>query len=349
MTDTPIESLSRLPGMRRKAISISQESLVRIEPLAPGRKLPMVVHPAVDGLDLAAWATGHRDLVESELRRHGGLLFRGFGLRSTEEMEKVIRALYGELLQYTDRVQPRTQVSNQIYSSTEYPPDQTIELHNESSYAYTWALRIFFFCITPSPVGGATPLADGRGVFARMDPAVRQRLLEKKVMYIRNFGDGLGITWQMAFQTDDRTRMEEFCRTTGIELEWRDRNRLRTRSVRPVALPHPRTGEWSWFNALISSHSSTLDPAVRQALLTEYAEDELPKNVFYGDGSPLEPETLAEIRRASREETVAFPWQEGDLLLLDNMLVAHGRAPYQGPRKVVVGMAEPVSLGNFSL
>jgi alpha-ketoglutarate-dependent taurine dioxygenase len=343
-----MESLGRLSGSRRKAVSLSHESLVRIEPLAPGRTLPMVVRPAVDGLDLAAWAADHRGFVESELQGRGGLLFRGFGLRSAGDMERIIRAFHGELLQYTDRVQPRTQVSNQIYSSTEYPPDQAIELHNESSYAYTWALRIFFFCITASPAGGETPLADGRGVFRRLDPAVRQRLLDRKVMYVRNFGDGLGITWQTAFQTEDRGQMEEFCRAAGITLEWRDRDRLRTRSVRPAALPHPRTGEWTWFNALISSHSSTLDPAVRQALLAEYAEDELPKNVFYGDGSPFEPETLAEIRRACREETVTFPWEEGDLLMLDNMLTAHGRAPYQGPRKLVVGMAEPVSLGNFS-
>jgi alpha-ketoglutarate-dependent taurine dioxygenase len=351
MRDPLPESLGRLPGMRRRAVSVSPESLVRVEPLRPNGRLPLAVRPAVDGLDLGIWAAGHREFVESELRSCGGLVFRGFGLRSTAEMEGVVRALYGELLAYTDRVQPRKQVGtgSQIYSSTQYPPDQTIELHNESSYAYSWPLRIFFFCMTPSPVGGETPLADCRGIFARIRPEVRERLLERRVMYVRNFGDGLGITWQTAFQTEDRTAMEGFCRAKGIELEWRGRDRLRTRSVRPVALSHPRTGERVWFNALISSHSSTLDPAVRQTLLSEYAEDELPKNSFYGDGAPFEPETLAEIRRACREETTAFPWEEGDLLLLDNMLVAHGRTPYQGPRKVVVAMAEPVNLGNLSL
>lgn len=349
MRDLSPDNLGRLPGLRRRAVGVSSASLARIEPLRSQGGLPTAVRPAVDGLDLATWAGDHRQIIETELRRCGGVLFRGFGLRSAEEMECVIRALYGELLPYTDRVQPRTQVKSNIYSSTEYPPDQTIELHNESSYAHSWPLRIFFCCLTPSLVGGETPLADGRGIFERIDSEVRQRLLERRVMYVRNFGDGLGIPWQTAFQTEDRAVMEEFCRANGIEVEWRDRDRLRTRSVRPVAAPHPHTGEWAWFNALISSHSSTLDPAVRQTLLSEFAEDELPKNSFYGDGSPFEPETLAEVRRACREETIAFPWEAGDLLLLDNMLVAHGRAPYQGPRKVVVGMAEPVSLAELSL
>jgi len=349
MRDLAIESLGKLAGSRRKAVAVSPEGLVRMAPLRPEGGLPALVRPVVDGVDLAAWAADHRDLVETELRSSGGILFRGFGLRTTEELERVIRALYGDLLAYTDRVQPRTQLGSNVYSSTEYPPDQSIELHGESSYAYSWPLRIFFFCMTPSPVGGETPLANCRGIFARMDPEVRQRLVDRKVMYVRNFGDGLGITWQTAFQTGDKDVMEEFCRAKGIEVEWRGGDRLRTRSVRPVAAPHPRTGEWTWFNALVSSHSSTLDPAVRQALLSEYAEDELPKNSFYGDGSPFEPETLAEIRRACREETIAFPWEQGDLLLLDNMLTAHGRAPYQGPRKVVVAMAEAVSLGDLAL
>jgi alpha-ketoglutarate-dependent taurine dioxygenase len=166
-------------------------------------------------------------------------------------------------------------------------------------------------------------------------------------MYVRNFGEGFGISWQTAFQTAERGAMEDFCRANRVAVEWKDDGRLRTRSVRPVAVRHPRTGEEVWFNAAISSHISTVEPATRAALLAEYSEEDLPKNSLYGDGAPIEPEVLAEVRRAQRQETVAFPWQKGDILLLDNMLVAHGRAPYSGPRRVVVAMAEPVSLADL--
>jgi len=44
-----------------------------------------------------------------------------------------------------------------------------------------------------------------------------------------------------------------------------------------------------------------------------------------------------------QQEAVIFPWQAGDILMLDNMLTSHGRKPFVGARKVLVGMAEPFS------
>lgn len=82
---------------------------------------------------------------------------------------------------------------------------------------------------------------------------------------------------------------------------------------------------------------------MRDVFLATIKEEDLPTNTYYGDGSPIEPETLDELRRIYEEETVAFPWQEGDILMLDNMRAAHGRAPYVGPRKILVGMTEPFS------
>jgi hypothetical protein len=82
---------------------------------------------------------------------------------------------------------------------------------------------------------------------------------------------------------------------------------------------------------------------IREGLLAEFEESDLPANTFYGNGTPIEPEVMEHLREAYRRETVSFPWQKGDLLMLDNMLVAHGRAPYSGPRQILVGMAEPVT------
>jgi alpha-ketoglutarate-dependent taurine dioxygenase len=106
---------------------------------------------------------------------------------------------------------------------------------------------------------------------------------------------------------------------------------------------HPRTGEKAWFNHGLFFHVTSLPPAARDSLLASFAEEDLPVNTWYGDGGAIEPEVLEEIRRAYRDETVSFPWEEGDVLLLDNMLAAHGRAPFEGERRVVVAMAEPIS------
>lgn len=81
--------------------------------------------------------------------------------------------------------------------------------------------------------------------------------------------------------------------------------------------------------------------ATRSSLLAGLTEDDLPFNTYYGDGSPFEAATLDEIRAAYQQETVSFPWQAGDILMVDNMLAAHGREPYTGQRQVLVAMAEP--------
>ncbi len=332
------------PGaFKRRSVSVSAETLVRTFPLVADNALPLGVEPAVPAVDLSSWLEGNRAFVEESLLRHGGILFRGFGIRGASSLEEIIRALCGEALEYRERSSPRHSVAGRVYTSTDYPPAYPISLHNENSYQKTWPLKIFFLCETPSETGGETPIADCRRVLARIDPEVRDRFVEKGWMYVRNFGDGFGLDWQTVFQTSDRAQVEEHCRRSGIEVEWREGGRLRTRAVRPAMTRHPRTGEDVWFNHATFFHVSTLVPEVREELLQEFAESDLPTNTYYGDGSPIAPEVLDHLREAYRAETVAFPWQQGDLLLLDNMLVAHARAPYTGSRKVLVGMAEPVS------
>ena len=300
----------------------------------------MVMRPSVEGVDLAAWAPGNRDFIKACLLKRGGILFRNFNISSPEIFEQFVIACSAELLQYRERSSPRTQVNNNIYTSTDYPPEQSIFLHNENSYQRSWPLKIFFFCMTAPTQGGETPIADCRKVFDRIDQKIRQRFIEKGWMLVRNFGDGLSLTWQSVFQTEDKSAVDAYCRDAGIEAEWRG-DRLRTRQARQAVTRHPMTGEMVWFNHAAFFHVSTLEPSTREVLLAGLEEEDLPNNTYYGDGSPIEPSVLDEIREAYRTETVSFAWQEGDILMLDNMLVAHGRNPYSGPRKILVAMAEP--------
>ncbi|HVF89346.1 MAG TPA: TauD/TfdA family dioxygenase [Blastocatellia bacterium] len=329
---------------RRRAVSLSQEGQVSTELLRPGQPLPLLVRPALDGMKLAHWAGVNRSFIQSSLAKHGGLLFRGFGLDTVEGFQDFIANVSPELLEYRERSSPRTKVNDNIYTSTDYPPEGTIFLHNENSYQHTWPMKIFFYCSTAPVSGGETLIADSRKVFGRIDPEIRDRFLAKKVLYVRNFTEGLGLSWQTVFQTGDRALVERYCREAGIAVEWMEGGRLRTRQVRQAALRHPVTGEWVWFNHAAFFHVTTLEPGVREIVLKELAEENYPNNTFYGDGSPIEPQVLDHVREAYKAETVRFDWQEGDVLMLDNMLVAHGRAPYSGPRKILVGMAEPFSL-----
>jgi alpha-ketoglutarate-dependent taurine dioxygenase len=307
---------------------------------SPASSLPLVIEPAAPGTALASWVAVNRQFLEDALQKHGGILFRGFNLQEPEDLEAVIRAVSGESLEYRERSSPRHAVSGNIYTSTDYPSSQPIFLHNENSYQQEWPLKIFFFCRQAPGQGGETPIADVRKVLARISPEIRDRFAARQWSYIRNFGDGFGLSWQTVFQTSDKEAVDRHCRERGIETEWKDEDRLRTRAVRPAIARHPRTGELVWFNHATFFHVSTLEPMVREALLEEFEEEELPANTYYGDGLPIEPEVLDHLRAAYHAETVSFPWQQGDLLMLDNMLVAHGRAPFSGPRQILVGMAE---------
>lgn len=342
------QSLGNLGTIRRKTIKMSPEELVEIKPLIPGKNIPVLVQPIVDGMNLSSWAQTNKETIDTLLLNHRALLFRNFGVTSTDRFNQFINASSsGELLEYRDRSSPRHEVGDKIYTSTDYPAKHSIFLHNEGTYWLRWPLKIYFCCLTSPQQGGETPIADCRKIYDRIAPKIRERFIEKKILYVRNYNDGLGLDWQTVFQTTEKAKVEEYCRNNNIEFEWKDGERLRTRQVRQAVSKHPQTGENVWFNHATFFHVSTLEPTMREALLAKFKEEDLPNNTYYGDGSPIELSVLDELRDAYLQEKIAFTWQEGDVLMLDNMSVAHGREPFVGERKVVVGMAEPYSSNDI--
>lgn len=338
-----IQNTAAPPIKRRVPIKSLPDDVVTIQPLTPNVALPVVIFPATFGVDLIAWAGIARNEILALLARHAGVLFRGFGIGSESQFQDLIRAISGDPLPYTERSSPRTQVQGNIYTSTDHPAEQPIFLHCENSYQKSWPLKIFFYCHIQPEHGGETPVADMRRVLDRIRLSVRETFERRGVMYVRNFGSGLGLSWQTVFQTDDPQQVEEYCRAAEIECTWHGAGRLTTRHVRKAIRKHPSTGEDTWFNHAVFFHISTLHPDTRKLLRGVLSDDELPNNTYYGDGTTIPDEVIEHLRDAYAQETVSFPWAKGDVLMLDNMLAAHGRAPYRGARKILVGMTEPYS------
>jgi len=254
---------------------------IQPEFLKEGQSLPVVLRPMESSVCLQDWAQAHRDLIDELLVQFGGILFRDFKLSGVEGFENFIKTQSRELMGYQDRATPRSQVQGHIFTATDYPPEHNIFLHNESSFAHTFPSKIFFYCITAPQEGGQTPIADVRRVYSRLNTRIRDCFIQKGVLYIRNFGDRLfGLPWQEVFQTEDKTQMEDYCKRAGIEVEWKDANRLRTRQVRPAVLNHPKTGESVWFNHTATLNVSTIETKLRATLLKMFKPEDLPNNSY---------------------------------------------------------------------
>jgi alpha-ketoglutarate-dependent taurine dioxygenase len=302
----------------------------------------LVIEPALPGIQLADWAAANRNVVEEELLRHGAILFRGFGLATAGDFERAATALCPELFgEYGDL--PREGAGGRIYGATPYPPDLPILFHNEGSHLPRWPRKQFFCCLQPSAAGGETPLLDCREVCRRLDATILDRFALKGLLYVRNFIPGVDVSWKDFFHTDDRRTVEETCAREGMVAQWNDQGILRISRHAPAVLLHPATGERIFFNQVQLHHPYCLPPGVREALVSMFSADDLPRLVCYGDGSPIEDEVMARLDALYWETCVSFPWQQGDLIMLDNMLVAHARKPYTGPRKIVVALGEMTS------
>jgi alpha-ketoglutarate-dependent taurine dioxygenase len=332
----------RLGPIRRKAVDLASFNPIRESQMDPDQRLPVVMEPAADQVDLGEWVLNNRDYIAGKLHIHGGILFRGFHLKTPQDFERVVAAIYKEIYsEYGDL--PREGAGGKIYTSTPYPEDKCIFYHNESSHMNRWPTRISFFCVTAAKEGGSSPIVDCRKVYQQLDPTVRDKFERLGLMYVRNFSDGLDVSWQHFFQTEDRAAVEDACQKQGFIAEWVGQDNLRVKQCCRAVRRHPVTGELSFFNQVQLHHVHCLDPAVRESVLSIFKREDLPRHVYYGDGSEIGDSEMDHVGEIYEKNAVRFTWREGDMVTLDNMLTAHGRDSFVGPRKILVALGDLVA------
>jgi alpha-ketoglutarate-dependent taurine dioxygenase len=313
------------------------------------KELPLIIE-ADRNRNISEWIVEHRTALHGHLEQYGAILLRGFDIDTESRFVDCIKTFSDDIVEYVYRSTPRTALGGGVYTATEYPAGLSIPLHNENAYQRKWPLNLLFLCISPAEGGGGqTPLARTVNVTERIDVKVRTRFMERNVMYIRNYRDEIDLPWRTVFQTNSKSEVEQYCRNHDIVCEWYPPDNLRTKQVCQAFAKHPRTGVSVWFNQAHLFHPSALDMQSQRLIRSMFKEDELPRNATYGDGSPINDHDLEGVKLAFKSEMMIFEWRPRDLLILDNMLVSHGRTPFRGNRRLLTGMcnsSRAVQLGE---
>jgi len=306
----------------------------------PG-KPPMLRVDATD--DAPGWAAAHRDALRAAVAEHGSLLVRGLRLRNAVETEAVFRRL-ASLMTEKEAFASRRNYSPGVYSSSKWPPNRPMCMHHELSYLLEFPSLMLFACLIAPIHGGATPVADAASVLEALPAGLIERFERVGWLLIRNYNNEIGASISEAFGTDNRLAVESYCRANAIEFEWKADGALRTWQRRNAIMRHPLTARNCWFNQIAFLNEWTIDPELREYLVDAYGEEGLPFNTRFGNGDAIGADIVQLINEVYDANTAREPWQSGDLMLVDNVRTAHARERFEGPREVLVAMADPVHL-----
>ncbi|MEU7581486.1 amino acid adenylation domain-containing protein [Streptomyces sp. NPDC041068] len=317
--------------------------------LSPGKPPILRITEAVAGDRLRAWTAEHRGRLEAALLTHGAVLIRGLGVRDAAALAQVAEPMSGAIVPETEAFARRRRLGGPVVSSLEWPPDQAMCMHHELSYALEFPRLLTIGCFTPpADGGGITGLADAQAVLSALPRPIAERFTELGWSLTRSYNDLVGVPWSESLGAADRAAAEAYCRANATEFAWQQDGGLRTDQRRSAVITHPLTGRQVWFNQIAFLNEWTMEPAIRDYLVAQFGSDGLPFNTRYGDGSPIDADTVQAINEVYEKATLREPWQAGDVLLVDNIRMAHSREPYSGRREIGMVLGAPVRLTDCS-
>jgi alpha-ketoglutarate-dependent taurine dioxygenase len=276
--------------------------------------------------------------LESLLHNSGAVLFRGFPIATASEFNDVVEGFGFEELPYVGGAAPRTNIVGRVFTANEAPPDQKIPFHHEMAQVPTFPSKLFFFCEVEPGKGGETPIVLSHIIYQRMKkkyPEFVERLEEHGLIYTRVLGEDddpsspIGRGWKSTFLTQDKSVADERATKLGMKLEWVEDGVKTIMGPIPAVKVDKTRQRKIWFNSMVAAYTGWED-----------ARNDPVKAVTFGDGKPLPADIIYDCLKILDEESVAVPWQKGDVLLLDNWAVLHSRRPFDPPRRVLASLCK---------
>ncbi len=284
------------------------------------------------------WVQAHRQSLQAELADHGAILFRGFPLKTDMDFDAFIQFFGLKNFTYTDSLSNavRRNRTERVFTANEAPANIAIYLHHEMAQTPIYPSALFFFCEHPAQTGGATPLCRSDVLLSQIEalmPAFVQACEEKGVRYTNTMPDqedlqsGQGRSWRSTLNAPDKTVAEAKLQSLGYQWQWLPEDNLR---VTTPVLPAVRTladGRRVFFNQLIAAFQGWQDK-----------RNVAQKSICFGDGSVIDPQAMATVIDLAEKLSFDMVWQAGDVALVDNSLVMHGRKPFSGERRVLASL-----------
>jgi len=292
-------------------------------------------------IKLEEFILNNKDFIYKKIYEIGAILFRGFNLKDAKDFEDIVKRIdQTKFKKYVGGDSPRYKVSDNIYTSTSYPPESTISMHHEKSYSNIYPKFIYFFCDIPPSFGGETPIADSRKIYNLLNKNIIDKFAAKKIKYIMNLHNGIGFgkSWKEVFEVESKIELENLLDKLCITYSWKSNELLCVEEIVDPIIKHPITSEFVFFSQADQWHPSNLDDEILSIMRQIREEKDFYHNCTYRDNSEINLDDLNIIRQLVNKQRVIFQWQKGDLLMLDNIISMHGRLPFEGERRILVAM-----------
>ena len=284
------------------------------------------------------WLGENKERLLEQLSRHGAILFRGLPVNSDSDFDSVIRSFGLKNFTYAESLSNavRRNRTERVFTANEAPASVSIFLHHEMAQTPVYPSKLFFYCEQAAHSGGATPLCRSDILLQELTkqaPEFVAACLKLGVRYsnvmpnIDDLESGQGRSWRSTLSTDDKSAAEDKLRKLGYQWEWLEQDSLRVTTAVLPAVRETDNGRQVFFNQLIAAFRGWKD--------TRNATE---KSIRFGDDSAISTQAMAKAIHIGDELSFDIPWQSGDVALVDNFLVMHGRRPFEGQRRVLASL-----------